>query len=192
VIVAKQAIMQQQDIDHHRGSVMAKPTKDQLDMVSAHNSEVGLLCSQWAYLEWLVEIAIWWCSDLLDKSCEDRETATAGKPLSVLARQAGNIAHRKLTSESELAAMKGAAKRIEECIDERNLAVHGVREVMPDETVLARVTRGKYKGALQRLPLVRLKSLNHEVARIIAVIEPLLHSHGVIEGSTGVFRRYES
>ena len=62
---------------------------------------------------------------------------------------------------------------------------------MPDEAVLARVTRGKYKGTLQHLPLIRLRSLNDEVARIIAVIEPLLHSHGVSEGVTEVSRRYQ-
>ena len=168
---------------------MAK-TQDQIDMVLAHNSQVGLLCTQWAYLEWMLEIAIWWFSDLLDKTNEERITETGGKPISVLAREAGNIAHRKLTSARELSAMKEVAKRVEECLDERNLAIHGVRQVMPDETVLVRVTGGKYKGTLQHLPLIRLRSLNDEVARIIAVIEPLLHSHGVIEGITEKSRRY--
>ena len=166
-------------------------TDDRLDIVAAHNAEVGLLCTQWAYLEWMLEIAIWWFLDLLDKSDEERITATGGKPISVLAREAANIAHRKLTS-AQLDAMKEVAKRIEASLDERNLAVHGVRQLMPDETVVARVTRGKYKGTLQRLPLVRLASLNAEVGRIIAVIEPLLHSHGVVEGITAVSRRYSS
>jgi hypothetical protein len=163
-----------------------------LDPVAAHIAEVGLLCTQWAYLEWMLEIAIWWFLDLLDKSDGERMTETSGKPVSVLAREAGNIAHQKLTSASELGAIKDAVRRIEESIDERNLAVHGVRSLLPDETVIARVTRGKYKGTLQRLPLIRLRSLNAEVARIIAVIEPLLHAHGVIEGITEASRRYGS
>jgi hypothetical protein len=169
---------------------MVKTADDRLDMVSAHNAEIGLLCTQWAYLEWMLEIAIWWFSDLLDKSDEERLTATGGKPISVLAREAGNIAHRKLTS-AQLDAMKEVAKRIEESIDERNLAIHGVRQLVPDETVLARVTRGKFKGTLQHLPLTRLRSLNDEVVRIIAIIEPLLADHGVIEGITEVSRRYQ-
>ena len=169
---------------------MTEPTQDQLDMVLAHNSQVGLLCTQWAYLEWMLEIAIWWFSDLLDKSDEERITETGGKPISVLAREASNIAHRKLTA-SELDAMKDVARRVEESLDERNLAVHGVRQLMPDEAVLARVTRGKYKATLQHLPLIRLRSLNDEVAKIIAVIEPLLHSHGVIETMTEASRRYQ-
>jgi hypothetical protein len=64
---------------------------------------------------------------------------------------------------------------------ERNLAVHGVRDLLPDATVVARVTRGEYKGTLQHLPMIRLNSLNKEVNRIIDVIQPLLHRHGVIE-----------
>ncbi len=161
-----------------------------LDLAAEHNMEVGLLCSQWAYLEWMLEIAIWWFSDLLDKSDDERLTATGGKPISVLAREAHNIARQKLISASELEALKDAARRIEEIIDERNLAVHGVRSLLPDETVIARVSWRTYKGTLQSLSLVRLRSLNAEVTGIIALIEPLLHSHGVIEGMTEVSKRY--
>jgi hypothetical protein len=138
----------------------------------------------------MLEIAIWWFSDLLDKSEEERDTETGGKPISVLAREASNIAHRKLTS-SELDALKEVAKRIEESIDERNLAIHGVRSLQPDETVLATVSRDKY-NTLQPLSLVRLQSLNDEVARIIAVIEPLLSEHGVIQEVTEISRRYRT
>jgi hypothetical protein len=164
-------------------------TSRRLDLAVEHNMEVGLLCSQWAYLEWMLEIAIWWFGDLLDKSEEERLTATGGKPISVLARETHNIAHQKLISANELEALKDAASRIENIVDERNLAVHGVRSLLPDETVVARVTRGTYKGTLQSLPLIRLRSLNAEIASIIALIEPLLHSHGVIGGVTEVSKR---
>ena len=40
------------------------------------------------------------------------------------------------------------------------------------------------------MSLIRLRSLNEEVERIIAVMESLLHSHGVIEGMTEASRRY--
>jgi len=102
---------------------MTEDAKTRLDTVAAHNAEVGLLCTQWAYLEWMLEIAIWWFRDLLDKSDYERMTETSGKPVSVLAREAGNIAHQKLTSASELNAIKDVVSRIEESIDERNLAV---------------------------------------------------------------------
>jgi hypothetical protein len=64
----------------------------------------------------MLEVAIWWFSDLLDKSDEQRLTET--KPISVLAREAGNIAHRKLTSKSDLEVMKEIAKRVEESLAE--------------------------------------------------------------------------
>jgi hypothetical protein len=168
---------------------MPEPHRNALDM-NAHLQQVGLLCSQWAYLEWMLEIAIWWFSDLLDKSDGERLTETGGKAISILAREAHNIAHRKLTSAVELDALKDVARRIENIIDERNLAIHGVRKLLPDEPIVARVTRGKYKGTFQDLPMIRLQSLNDEVARIIAVIEPILQKHGVIEGITEETRRY--
>ena len=123
---------------------------------------------------------------MLDKSDEERLTETGGKPISILAREAGNIAHRKLTSKHDLDAMKDIAKRIEESLTERNLAIHGVRTLSPDEVVLARVTR----GTLQNLSLIRLRSLNEEVGQIIAVMESLLYSNGVIEGMTEASRHY--
>src|SRR5262245_7661886 len=156
---------------------MPKPTQDQLDMVLAHNSQIGLLCTQWVYLEWMLEVAIWWFSDLLDKSDEERLTETGGKPISVLAREAGNIAHRKLTSKHDLDAMKDIPKRIEESLTERNLAIHGVRTLSTEDVVLARVTRGRNRGTLQNLSLIRLRSLNEEVAQnrrcdgIVAVLK---------------------
>ena len=73
--------------------------------MNAHLQEVGLLCTQWAYLEWMLEIAIWWFRDLLDATDDERIAETGGKPISVLAREARNVASRKLTSASELDAM---------------------------------------------------------------------------------------
>ena len=67
---------------------------------------------------------------------------------------------------------------------------HGVRTLSPDEVVLARVTRGRNRGTLQNLSLIRLRSLSEEVAKIVAVMESLLYSNGVIEGMTEASRRY--
>jgi hypothetical protein len=55
--------------------------------VAAHLMEVGLLCSQWAYLEWLLERAIWWFLDLR-KTPTDGQTVTAGLSIDALARKA--------------------------------------------------------------------------------------------------------
>jgi hypothetical protein len=167
------------------------PDKARLDMIADHNREVGLLCTQWAYLEWLLEIAIWWFVDLLDTP-DDGRALTGAISIGGLARKARDLAHRKLSTKPDLDAMADIAARVEAVIDERNLAIHGVRSLQPDETVLAAVARGKYRHKPQSVSLLRLQSLNAEVSRIIAVIEPLLAEHGVIEGITEISKRYTS
>ena len=37
---------------------MTEDAKTRLDTVAAHNAEVGLLCTQWAYLEWMLELSL--------------------------------------------------------------------------------------------------------------------------------------
>jgi hypothetical protein len=124
---------------------MTEDAKTRLDTAAAHNAEVGLLCTQWAYLEWMLEIAIWWFRDLLDKSDAERLTETSGKPVSVLAREAGNIAHQKLTSVSELHAMKDVVSRIEKTL----VKLRGVKphilswRALSDPAQLARFNGGR-------------------------------------------------
>ena len=162
-----------------------------LDLIAKHNQEVGLLCSQWAYLEWLLELANWWLLGLLNHSREGRVLTTCIS-IEVLARRTTNLAHLRITNAEDQAVLKSVADRIDAIQGERNLAVHGVRSLMPDETVLATVSRGKFKNEPQRLSLIRLASLNAEVARILAEIEPLLFKLGVIEGVTAISERYKS
>jgi hypothetical protein len=146
---------------------------------------VGLLCTQWAYLEWLLEIAIWWFVGLLNAPGDGR-VLTGSFGIATLGRKACDLAHRKFSNQADLDKLAEVAKRVADVMDERNLAIHGVRSLQPDDTVLAAVARGKYKHEPQKLPLIRLQSLNDEVARIIAVIEPLLAENGVIEGITEI------
>ena len=162
---------------------------DSSDMIAEHNREVGLLSTQWAYLEWLLEVAIWWFVGLLNAP-DDGRTLTGTISIGGLARKARDLAPRRLSTKADLDAMAAIASRIEAVIDERNLAVHGVRSLQPDNTVLAAVARGKYKSKPEALPLIRIQSLNAEVARIIAVIEPMLSKHNVIEGITEISKRY--
>jgi hypothetical protein len=57
--------------------------------VIAHNQEIGLLCTQWAYLEWLLEQTIWWLLDLTDTPYDARPL-TGGLSIENLARKAGD------------------------------------------------------------------------------------------------------
>ena len=151
------------------------PDEARLDMIADHNREVGLLCTQWAYLEWLLEIAIWWFVGLLNAPADGR-VLTGSFGIDALARKARDLAHRKLSTEADLEKIKNVARRVAEIIDDRNLATHGVRSLQPDDTVLAAIARGKYKHEPQKVPLIRLQSLNAEVARIIAVMSRCLPS----------------
>jgi hypothetical protein len=164
---------------------MAKLPKVDVD---AHYQEVGLLCTQWAYLEWLLELTLWWLLGLLNRPREGR-IVSAGLPIEVLAKRVSDLAGMRITHPGELAIIDSVRVRIVEILDERNLAVHGVRSLQPDNTVLAAVARGKYKNDPQRMSLIRLGTLNAEVESILAELELLLFDKGVIEGVTAISRR---
>jgi hypothetical protein len=150
--------------------------------VEAHLRDIGLLCVQWPYLEWLLEVTVWWLLGLIDGSNDGREI-TGGFGAEALARKAAKLAHRKVTDPAELDAIKEVAARVKDTVDERHLAVHGVREVRPDESVFASVARGKLKNRPQPMPMERLQKLNIEVMEMINIVEPLLAKHGAITGS---------
>jgi hypothetical protein len=162
-----------------------------LDLVAEHNQEVGLLCTQWAYLEWLLELALWWLLGLLNQPREGR-ILTGGLSIDTLARRVSELSSLRIGDANQRATLGRVRVRITDVLDERNLAIHGVRSLQPDDSVLAAVSRGKYKNEPQRMSLIRLRSLNSEVARILAELEPLLFTLGVIEGVTEISRRYKS
>jgi hypothetical protein len=78
------------------------------DYVAKHLKQVGFLCTQWAYLEWLLEIAIWRFMGL--KEAEGRKR-TGPMPMGNLARDARALAHRKLTKRAELDALRATASK---------------------------------------------------------------------------------
>jgi hypothetical protein len=93
--------------------------------VEEHLKLVGLVCTQWAYLEYLLAVAIWWELNLLDGS-KDGLLITSSFQADKLARMARDLAHRKLTDTKELDTMKHIADEVERLTGERNLAVHGL------------------------------------------------------------------
>jgi len=67
----------------------------QFTEIDWHFREVGLICAHWAYLEWLLEITLWWLLGLpLDG--KDGRVITGSLPIHALARRAAELAHRKL------------------------------------------------------------------------------------------------
>jgi hypothetical protein len=130
-------------------------TKEQTDFVSDHNQQIGFLCSQWSFLESLVEIALWW---LLGLPPKEGRIITGGLNICDLARKVRDLAHLKVSAKADLDALTDLAAGIENVEGERNLAVHGLREVRPGDKVMATVTRGKYRNTPQPISLIRLKT----------------------------------
>jgi hypothetical protein len=112
------------------------------DETSEHLQEVGLVCTQWAYLEWMLEISIWWFLGFLDTGDPtDGQTLTGTLNCESLARKASLLSHRKLAEAEERDVLARVLSRVSKIVEERNLVVHGRRSVSPDETVTATVTR---------------------------------------------------
>lgn len=151
------------------------------DGVKAHLREVGLICSQWAHLEWMLEVTNWWVLGFLDKPTEGR-IITASLGIELMARRAYDLCHLKQVKPEEKSLLESVKNRIAAIVDERNLAVHGVRQLdLSTNTVFGHVGRGNYKNTPQKLPLIRLASLNDEIAAVIQVLHPWMVSRGLIE-----------
>lgn len=166
--------------------------KDRIDDVHDHLLEVGMICTGWAYLEFLLECAVWWLIGLHNNK-RDGRIFTSGLSLETMARKAADLKHLKISCANDRKAIEDIRDRISAIVQERNLAVHGLRAADPDGgEVTAEVSRGTYKSQPQKLSLVRLRSLNAEIGMIMAITEPLLVRYGVIEHMTDFSAQLQS
>jgi hypothetical protein len=151
-------------------------------VVVEHLREVGVVCSGWAHLEFLFEVALWWLIGFSNRKAEGR-VLSSGLSLETLARKVCDLKHLKISDAEDRVTLDKVRERISAIVEERNLAVHGVRSADPEgDTITAELSRGQYKSKTQNLSLVRLRSLNVEIMSIITTIQPLLMRYGVIEG----------
>jgi hypothetical protein len=152
-----------------------------IDEVGEHLQEIGVVCSQWAHLEFLFEVAFWWLLGLPNRKTEGR-VLTSGLSLETLVGKVCELQHLKISDANDRKTIEQSHKRILAIVEERNLAVHGIRSADPEgDTITAELSRGQYKSKPQNLSLVRLRSLNFEIASIIKTIRPLLQRYNVIE-----------
>jgi hypothetical protein len=158
------------------------------DDILKHGMQVGLVCNQWAYLEWLVEVTHWWLIGLLNKPIEGR-IITGGLSIEQLLKRVCSLSHLRINVAADREALEAIKKRVDAVADERHLAVHGVRAVQPDNRITGIVSRGNYKGQPQQLSTIRLGTLNTELAAIIDELEPLLHRLGIIQGTIEQLRQ---
>jgi hypothetical protein len=161
------------------------------DDIREHLMQVGLVCSQWAYLEWLLELTHWWLLGLLNKDKEGR-VITSGLSIEVMARRVWELCHLRISDIADRDRLGAVKDRIQGILEERNLAVHGRRSLNPDQSVTGAIARGKYKHEPQKLSLVRLRNLNTEIGYITAELEPILVRYGIIEGMTDLSAQLQS
>jgi hypothetical protein len=145
-----------------------------------HLTDVGLVCTQWAYLEFLFEITFWWLLGLLN-SPKDGRLITGSLNLETLSKRVCELSHLRVQEQEDRKLFESLRDRIGQITEERNLAVHGVRSLLPDTTVTATVARGRYKNIPQSISLIRSASLNKELGAIIEALQPLLIRLGVLE-----------
>jgi hypothetical protein len=112
--------------------------------VREHLQEVGLVCTQWAYVEWLLELTHWWLLDLLNASKEAR-LITSNLSIDRMASRVAGLSHLPISDVEDRARLAAVETRIKAVVDERNLAVHGIRSWHPECGVTGSVARGKYK-----------------------------------------------
>lgn len=168
------------------------PNNERIDEVRDHLLEVGMVCSGWSYLEFLLEATIWWLIGLPNRKVEGR-VITSSLSLETLARKICDLQHLKISDIADRKTLEKTRDRISAIVDERNLAVHGIRSADPaGDTITAEVTRGNYKSKPQKLSLIRLRSLNAEIISILTVVEPLLVRYNVIEQMTELSAQLQS
>jgi hypothetical protein len=152
--------------------------------IQDHLLSVGLVCSHWAYLECIYELALWWLLGLLNDSQAGR-AITSGQSLENLARRCNELSRLRVKEAGDRKILDGAYARILAIMDERNLAVHGVRSAHKTGPLITGVVgKGKYKGQPQTLSEIRLNSLNTELMNIMALVEPLFVRLGIISEMT--------
>jgi hypothetical protein len=156
-----------------KGGCADAPKASEKYDVSGHLQEIGLICAHWAYLEYVLGVTVWWLEG------EAEQPISTKKDCAPLAGRAAELAAEKL-SAAERDLMERIKADVIRLTPERNLAVHGRGEVLPDETVRVTVTRGPYANAPQQMSPEQLGGLNRELADVNDALNDFLVKHGVM------------
>jgi hypothetical protein len=139
---------------------------------------VGMICAQWAYLEYLFASAIW---VTLNIPHDAGKIVTGGLDMKGRAVMAVRIAEERKKPRDLIAGLATAQKAVLKLLNERNLIVHGTGELRPDGHTYYEVHRGPMRGEPQHVSLIRVHSLASAIDGIVAKLEPVLLKHGIIE-----------
>lgn len=155
---------------------MADPTNSSEPNYTARLISVGNICTQWAYLEYLVANTIWWLLKV------DRPTGmilTGGLDMIPRINMAINLARHLKADRRILEALEATRKAVQGGLaDRRNIAVHGVfssRDGSPIVTV--EVHRGKGDRKRTPLPDEELSNIGKDISStidgLLASMKPL-------------------
>ena len=73
-----------------------------------HLMAVGLVCSQWAYLEFLFEITLWWILGLEPK---EGRIITGGLSIETAAKRICDLAHLRIKDEADRDTLRNSPPR---------------------------------------------------------------------------------
>ncbi len=133
---------------------------------------VGNVCTQWSYLEYLLGNAI---SFLLKANDTHSEIILRDTDIFRKARIASELAESVKTDSELQKCLDDILKEIPNLSSERNLIVHGVYfSKKTDHSVIARAYRGKYAGSPQLMPTTRTEKLGADILALsLRLISPM-------------------
>ena len=149
-----------------------------LDEIRERLFTVGLICAQWAYLEYLLAATIW---VVLGVSHDAGKIVTGTLDMKGRTAMATRLARQLGKPPTLINALAATQKDTELLQDERNLIVHGVGELRPDGRTYYEVHRGSMRDAPQHISLIRVHSLASAIEKIVGALEAVLLQHKIIE-----------
>lgn len=140
---------------------------------------VGVVCSEWAYLEYRMAGAIWW---LLKLDEDTGQIVTGGLDIEGRAVMAVRLAKHLKANPVYTAALEACLASIQELSGERNLVVHGLHNFYHDTgKMTAEVHRGKFRGAEQPMTPIRVTSLSDQIEATIGKFNATLRALGLVQ-----------
>lgn len=139
--------------------------------------QIGNICNQWSYLEYLFSNVIWWLLKI------DRETGmivTGGMDILPRANMAINLAKHLKADSKLINALSEARKSIQNDLgDKRNTAVHGVYFRTPNDETKVEMHRGKGAFEKQDFSNEQLRDVGRNIQAVHKKLVPVLLSLGI-------------
>ena len=119
-------------------------------LLNDRNVQIGNICFQWAYLEYLIALTIW---SLLHIDPDTGKIVTGGLDIRPRLNMAINLARELQAPKGAIDALLLTREALDKGLDQRrNTAVHGHRIAHPNDPAAELVEVHRGKGARKRRP----------------------------------------